>query len=60
VRTERLEDRSQAGAAAYNAAVNYLRARDVPKAESYADRAALDTEHADKVEELRKLIRERR
>jgi hypothetical protein len=39
--------------------VNYLRAHDVARAASYADRAADDTERADKVEELRKLIRER-
>jgi tetratricopeptide (TPR) repeat protein len=52
------EDRSQASASAFNAANNYLRARDIPKALEYADVAAKDPDRAAMVDELRKLIRE--
>jgi tetratricopeptide (TPR) repeat protein len=52
------EDRGQVSASAFNAANNYLRARDIAKAIQYADVAAKDPDRAAKVEELRKLIRE--
>jgi tetratricopeptide (TPR) repeat protein len=54
------EDRAQASASAFNAATNYLRSRDFAKASAFADRASEDPERAAKVEELRKLIAERR
>lgn len=50
------EDRGQESAAAYNAAVNFLRAGDAASAATYTDFAARDPARLPKVEELRKLI----
>jgi hypothetical protein len=49
-------DRDQESAAAYNAAINFLRAGDRSKAGSFADLAAQDPARAEKVDALRKLI----
>jgi tetratricopeptide (TPR) repeat protein len=54
------EDLSQASASAFNAAVNYLRDGDVARASGCADRAAEDPERVAKVDELRRLIAERK
>ena len=54
------EDLSQASASAFNAAVNYLRDKDLVQATAFADRAAQDIDRAAKVEELRKLIADRK
>jgi len=54
------EDLSQASASAFNAAVNYLRDKDVVQAAAFADRAAQDPERVAKVAELWKLIAERK
>jgi tetratricopeptide (TPR) repeat protein len=51
------EDGSQQSAAAYNAAVNYLRADKPDKALEYADLAARDPDRRDKAEALKKLIK---
>jgi len=54
------EDLSQASASAFNAAVNYLRDKDVVQATTFAERAAQDPERRAKVDELRKLIADRK
>jgi hypothetical protein len=51
------EARGQASASAYNAAVNFLRAGDRPKAVMYADLAARDPLRLQKVEELKPFLK---
>ena len=50
------EDRAQQSAAAYNAAVNYARARDYDRAERYAALAERDAARKPRVDDLRKAI----
>jgi tetratricopeptide (TPR) repeat protein len=51
------EEASQQSAAAYNAAVNYLRAEQPDKALEYADLAAKDPDRREKADALKKIIK---
>lgn len=50
------EDRSQESASAFNAAVNFLRAGDVARAEEYTEKAALDPDRAEIVADMRERL----
>lgn len=57
LRAELAENRAQSSAAAYNAALNFVRGRDFANAATYIDRAARDPARAPGLDELRRLVK---